>query len=583
MKKTKTLQLIAISLLLIMASSNGCKKFDLDTNKLTLSADLSIFRTIINFSYKDAKTGENLTIPAGTKLNVEVVSPTEGLVVNTASGEFQTSFSSDYAICSFSLNPYSTIPTPEKPITLLVRARLKNYLESVSTITVSEERNYNETVRLLSEEAPPDGVLIEKYEDVTKTDSKGDIKDTVSVSSDGGKVNVQIDPGTILKDEKGQPLTGNISMEITSIDVSTPEGAANVPELNQPMVTEEGKTSALFSPLAYTRVDITDDAGRKASSVTGQDIVIRTAVSPNIINPATAKPIAAGDLVPSYYFSRTNGNWNFFGKDTVTMQDGQPFLIKTIRSTKSGGGESDFSIITYSFDQSTPLSIQLLIGLPAERPTLPTAFSAVVKGISQEGVATVLFSNEITLFTVNTTFTINNISADYPSYSVQLTGAEMTDPNGVTQQKTSSQLEADENQFHFGFTADEFREPVAGDGPTRLYLQFSCIPSYGNPLFMDSPNLPNSFYLIFSGSGFTGETILQIQGGSFIVPFNPMLKSGGSWRAKVVMGSMEYPKGSGRVTVTNADFFIEDGKVIFKYTPETAEGCDDFKKALGID
>jgi hypothetical protein len=99
---------------------------------------------------------------------------------------------------------------------------------------------------------------------------------------------------------------------------------------------------------------------------------------------------------------------------------------------------------------------------------------------------------------------------------------------------------------------------------------------------MDSPSLPNSFFLIFSGTGFTGETILQIQGGSFMVPFNPLLKSGGTWQAKVIMGSMEYPKSTGRVGVTNIDFHVENGMVIFTYTPETAEGCDDFKAALGI-
>jgi hypothetical protein len=205
-----------------------------------------------------------------------------------------------------------------------------------------------------------------------------------------------------------------------------------------------------------------------------------------------------------------------------------------------------------------------------------------IYGINAAGVKSQLHNNDITLSKRETEFNVNNLANGYQNYSVTLTGQEMADVNGVTQIKTLKKVADDKEPFVFEFQKSQFKTPVTNDGPTRLYLQFSCIPTTGNGLFMNSQHLPNSFYLIFSGTGFTGERAIQIQGGSFVIPFNPMLQSNGAWKAKVVMGSMEYPEGAGRVNVSTSDFQLVDGKVIFRYSPETAQQCDDFKKALGL-
>jgi hypothetical protein len=566
---------------LVLSAGPGCKKMDLDPNDLTLSADLSIFKTIVNFTYIDAETGELLIVPATTKLKIEVIAPNKNLIVNTGSGEYQNIFSSNYAATSFALNPYAELPTPEKPISLTIKTTLDKYLENTVTISISDERNYNQAIRMINLDELPIGVIVEDHKNIGTASSSGETSKPITVNTAQGEVGLTIEAGTTMKDETGKPLIGNISVNVMSVDVSMGKGVNNVPSLLQPLRTETGKNSSLFNPIAYTKVDIRDQSGKRAKSVSGKDLTIITGVNPLIVNTKTRKPITVGDIVPSYYLDSKDGSWKFFGNDTVTASEGQLQLIKVIKSLKSTGDE-DFSEITYSFDEETPIDLKLQINLPESKPVLPTTFTAMVKGIDSNGTQTVLFDNEVTLFTRSTAFTINNLNSSYVSYLVNLTGIEMVSASGMTQQKTISEITGGANTYTFNFTESQFKDPVACDGPTRLYLQFSCIPTSGNPLFMDSPNLPNSFYLIFSGTGFTGETILQIQGGSFIVPFNPMLKSGGQWQAKVVMGSMEYPSGLGRVSVTNADFQTIDGRVIFKYTPETAEGCDDFKAALGI-
>lgn len=413
----KTLKYSLVLIFALLISGPGCKKFDLDTNDLTLSANLSIFRTMVNFTYFNAATGAPITLTPSTKLRIEVVSPVNGLIVNSGSGEFQTTFYSNYALCSFALNPYSVLPTHEKPISILVKTTLDKYMENYFTIDLAEERNYNQEIKLINLVEPPVGVIIEDHKNAGKTSGSGETKEPINIGTKDSTVSVTIEQGTILRDESGQPLSGNVSVEMMTVDVSTPEGILNVPALSQPLRTEDGTLSALFNPVAYSRVQITDDAGHKAATVTGKDMVITTSLNPTIMNPRTRKPVTEGDLVPCYYFNGREGSWKFFGQDTVTRENGKLLLVKIIRSKKSTGDEN-FSEITYSFDQNSPVDLQLNINLPATKPTVPTGFNVVVKGFDYLGTPTVLFNNGITVFTNNTRFTINNLNADYVSYSI---------------------------------------------------------------------------------------------------------------------------------------------------------------------
>jgi hypothetical protein len=578
MQTNKYLPFIILAFIII---SPGCKKFDLKSDDFTLSADLNILKTNVNFTFVDAATGQMIETSSSSNLKIEVISPINRLIVSTL-GEYQTVFTPNYSFFSFSLNPYSVVPTPEKPIALLIKTTIDNYLESLITLTLSEERNYNLIAKLVNLPKPPSGFIIEEFADVGTTSSTGETRENISVKTTGNELRLEIEKGTILKDQSGQPLSGSLSVQMMWVDVSTAEGYRNVPAINQPLITENGGKTSLFNPIAFSRVKIKDADGRTAASVAGKDMLVITALRSNIPDPEFHKPLASGDLVPSYYFDRQDGHWKFFGQDTVAEENGQLTVVKIIRSKKSAGNEN-FSEITYSFDESTPIDIQILINLPAERPILPATITAIVEGIGPEVGPTVLFNNDITLFTLHTAFTINNLSSDFASYKVILAGDVMIDANGVWIQKTIDELASGLFRYTFDFRASQFKDTVAADGPTRLYLQFTCLPTSGNPVDLDSPDLPESFYLIFSGTGFTGETVLQVQGGTFVLPFNPLQKTGGSWQVKVIMGDMEYPTGNGRVSVTASDFLIGDGKVILRYSPETPEECDDFKKALGID
>jgi hypothetical protein len=230
-----------------------------------------------------------------------------------------------------------------------------------------------------------------------------------------------------------------------------------------------------------------------------------------------------------------------------------------------------------------PIDIQLVINLSEPKPLLPTTFNTIIEGINSLGEAIELFNGNVTQSTLSQTFTFNAMNPGYSTYRMKLTNADMIEANGATQQKTNSQLSASNNQFTFDLAADQFKNPGDFDGPTKLFIQFSCVPSSGNPLSMDSPYLPGNFHLIVSGTGFDGETVLQVQDGSLIFPFNPVLQDGGVWQVKVIMGDLEFPAGDSRVTIPSTFFQLIDGKVVFGYSLESTSQCDEFKRALGLD
>jgi hypothetical protein len=556
---------------IIMASGVSCRKIDKDD--LILSANLNIYKTIVNCIYTDATTGQPPVLTAASGLKVEVTNPLTGLVVEISSGKCQSLFEPNYPIASFALNPYSAVPSVEKPVVLLVKTTHPAYRDQYTTLTLMQERVVNEEIRLISRNNPPEGMDVSKFSDVVSSSATGATADSVDITSANGLFKLHIPAGTILKDKSGTPLTGRLSVEMISVDVSTDEGRRNMPGINQPLITADGKESAMFNPLTYSNMVISDEKGRIAAEIVGEPLTYFVSLTGS--QPLPGSTFKTTTLLPGYLFNPNTGAWESLSSNPLQFFPGGPpsgFVATAVPVPLA---------LANSHDNDPPIRIDLILTLPNDKPALPAGFTVKVWGTRYGGGETQqLLSTGITVNDPQQNFTFGSFSPMYANFTVKLMNETLM--AAPFEQSKSSQLLSITPAFPMSPPSSAFLDPATGSATTRLYLQFACDPTDGNSVFMDSQNLPASFYLIFSGTGFTGETMIEITGGSFEVPFNPMLETAGVWQAKVVMGEMEYPEGTGRVTVTPADFFTADGKMYFRYTPATAGGCDEFKAAMRL-
>ncbi|MCK5821360.1 MAG: hypothetical protein KAH17_05725 [Bacteroidales bacterium] len=580
----KKLRYIILSGLVGLILLGGCKPFDLTQEDLTLSFDVSIFDGYVNVIYYDAATGIPLGLEEDPDIQVKINCNYEDVIMNP-DAEYQSEYDLKQGFFSFALNPYGVQPTVDNPITITIESLAPGFMDHYKTITLTDAITYNFDLNLINTEVPPDGVNIEGNEDVGETSDNGEIQEDILLETEDDDVQVTIESGAILTDDEGTPLQGAISVEITSVDVEDKEGLKNLPGLNQPLITEDGTESTLSTPLAYTKVSIRDESGRKASSVKGEDLIIKSSFPGGIIHPTTGQEIKSGDEVPSYGFNTETSTWAYMGPDPVVDEDGVLYLVKTIKSMKSGlatnAETGNISDITYSFDEEAPVDLAILFKVPED--ILPTKISMEIT--DADGGAISLPSHEMLITKEETTIRFNNLASSasfdvtisfnqYPTLSVSGTASTSSDLAEVT-------LDASGLSFESG-----------GGGAVTNFIvdfKFTCTSSTGQGVNQQGNGV--SFTLTFREVGTSTIKILQVENGTFEVDFNPASGTAPTFEARIYRGDFVYPTGGEWEPIIKANFTpagATGSHFLYHHQPSDSptrtkeQKCDDFISIFGL-
>lgn len=580
MKKLKYIILSGLAGLLLLSS---CEPFDLVAEDLILSFDVSIFDGYVNVIYYDAANGIPLGLEGDPDIQVKINCSHENVIMNP-DAEYQAVYDLKQGFFSFALNPYGVQPTVDNPITITFETIAPGFMDHYKTITLTEAITYNFDLNLINTEVPPEGVNIEENEDVGETSDDGEIQEDIVLETEDDEVLVTIESGTVLTDDSGTPLQGKISVEITSIDIEDEEGLKNLPGLNQPLITEDGTESTLAKPLAYTKISISDESGRKASSVKGKDLIIMSSFPAGIIHPATGQEIKIGDEVPSYGFNTESGTWIYMGADPVVDEGGTLYLVKTFKSTKSAlaanSETGNISDITYSFDEEAPVNLGILFKVPAS--ILPTKITIAVSDADEAAIA--IPSHEILITKEETTIRFNNLASSasfdvtasfnqYPALSVNGTAVTSGDLAEVTLDAT-------------GLSFD------SGGGVTTNFIidfKFTCAGTSGQRVNQEGNGV--SFTLTFREVGTSIITILQVENGTFEADFDPVADNVPTFEARIYRGDFVYPAGGEWEPIIKANFtafgtegihFLYHHKPSDSPTRTKEQKCDDFISIFGL-
>jgi len=582
MKKLKYIIFSALAGLLLL---NSCEPFDLAAEDLTLSFDVSIFDGYVNVIYYDAANGTPIGLEEDPNIQVRIICDHENVIMNP-DAEYQSDYDLKQGFFSFALNPYGVQPSVDNPISITIETIAPGYVDSYKTYTLTDAITYNFDINLINSEAPPDGVNIEDNEDVGETSDDGEIQEDIVLETEDDDVKVTIESGTVLTDDEGTPLQGKVSVEITSIDVEDEEGLKNLPGLNQPLITEDGTESTLAQPLAYTKISISDESGRKASSVKGKDLVIMSSFPAGIIHPTSGQELQVGDEVPSYGFNTESSTWVYMGADPIVDIDGSLFLVKTFKSTKAALAISsvtgNISDITYSFDEEAPVNLSILFKVPAS--ILPTKVTIGVTDAS--GVSIDLPSHEILINKEETTIRFNNLATSasfnvvisfnqYPNLFISGTANTSGDLAEVT-------LDASGLSFDTG---------GGGEINTNFMIdfKFTCTATSGQRVNQEGNGV--SFTLTFREVGTSTVTILQVQNGTFEIDFDPASDDAPNLEARIFRGDFVYPTGGEWEPIIKENFSpigTEGTHFLYHHQPSDSptrtkeQKCDDFISIFGL-
>lgn len=302
--------LSALILILAMAGSS-CDKFNLNTDDLDITLDMSVIKTFVNLQFKDAATGDLIGFDDYRQVEVTVFGPDSQWVVNT-SGYRTNQFFSTAGFMTAGLDPYNAIPSAENPVELTFVARLEGFLPTSIPIRLIYEGDHDFIINMVYLEAPPSGVLVERHEDVGNS-SGGTLNEEINLITSKNEVSLRLPEGTEIRDKLGNPLQGKLDVSVAYFNPTKSDALACFPGgLSVEVNSQDGdKAEGAFFSAGFVAIDLTDESGKEAATFTGKNLELDMAIDEGIINYETGEPVKAGDMVPIWSYNEETGDWTF--------------------------------------------------------------------------------------------------------------------------------------------------------------------------------------------------------------------------------------------------------------------------------
>ena len=161
----------------------------------------------------------------------------------------------------------SVEPTDASPATVKLRLEADGYIPATKTVEITEVGFSDFTFTMVDENNKPQSFKTIATMGVTASDGSttAPIK-IVSNSGTSGKdsTGIEIPEGTVFVDADGNPLTGNLSVEMSNFDLSDPTGVQNLPIDTQELVEEGQKVPTV---VGISVLSVTNSQGKVATKV----------------------------------------------------------------------------------------------------------------------------------------------------------------------------------------------------------------------------------------------------------------------------------------------------------------------------
>lgn len=279
-------------------------------------------KTLIQGLVLDAKTELPLDIP----ISVSVFGPDASRIV-TYDGVQTTTFKNEKGDISLGLKGIA--PSEAKPAEIRIVVDAAGYIGSSQYLTILSAEPPTFEIRLVKEDTPPAGVAITK--EVVETGNTGIVRTAETIStpianSISTQVTVAIPAGTQLKDDKGQPVVGNLQASVAAYSSQNEASITAFPGGFETRVSRDNaggtNTAGSFVTAGFTSIEITSSSGQRVSNFS-QPVKVEMEVSPAVINPETNAPIKVGDKVPVFSYNENTGEWIYENDVTVKSQNGE--------------------------------------------------------------------------------------------------------------------------------------------------------------------------------------------------------------------------------------------------------------------
>ena len=279
-----------------------------------VNADLLQGRVAIPLQFVDAKTGQ--TIQTQVKIKAQDDLAQSDVYEEPSSQDSTVGYAGIYLTADAAKSA-----STNKPVKLRVIVSAEGYFSTSIDLIYTGQPISLQKISLVNKATPPAGVAVALQKDI-KTDTSGKLLNniqltakTTDTASKGAAASFSLPANTILKDEKGQALTGDLQVSIGYFSPKTENIGTIFPgglNPDQVKVFENNQwkfEQGYFVTAGLMAVDIIDAQGRKAHLLSNGQGTMTIQTPAGLLNPETNLPIKDGDTIPVWSHSETTGLW----------------------------------------------------------------------------------------------------------------------------------------------------------------------------------------------------------------------------------------------------------------------------------
>ncbi|MFC1607927.1 hypothetical protein ACFL47_08150 [Candidatus Latescibacterota bacterium] len=329
-------------LLSVVVLSPGCDiKSPVEGVKVLINE--APLNAVVAIEVIDSSTGSQVALDEGL-LYMTLKGQDKGAVTDMTE-KSQTEFSASTGYFHFAIAQGWDV-SPESPIKLTVVINSDKYIPTSRSIEITSTQGETYTISLMRIDDTPEGVTSTVTSEGTTSDT-GEVAETIEIvaepeSETGTQVTVTVTEGTVIKDEEGVVLQGDLTTSVTQFTAQTEESLSAFPGgfVAQVVLTEEETEEVIFTTAGFISLEITDEEGNKAKTF-DKPVDITIQIPGDIQNPETGTAIKNGDTVPIWYYDEEKARWVHEGDSNAIGPDANgnyslPFAV-THLSYWSGG------------------------------------------------------------------------------------------------------------------------------------------------------------------------------------------------------------------------------------------------------
>ncbi|MBT4485578.1 MAG: hypothetical protein HOC71_18070 [Candidatus Latescibacteria bacterium] len=308
--------------------------------------------TLISVVVVDAKTRQQITAAESDSVLIEIDGPDKSYIIDLTE-KAATSFSSKRGFFNFAVSDIRPA-TPENPVKITVIADAVDYISTSKQISISSTKGETYTIALIKRNEPPEGISTTTVnEGVVK--SEGEVTEEIIIVSKSDQetnmeVSLTVQKDTVIKDDKGEALIGELKTEITNFDVQSDKSTNEIPGgLFTTILDKTGATEDIvFIPAAVVSLEITDEMGNIAKTF-DKPVEVSLEIPGETYNPETGTTITNGDAIPIWNYNEKNTQWEYHSESLAygPNEKGNYEVIFSIThmSYWSGGWEDETETI----------------------------------------------------------------------------------------------------------------------------------------------------------------------------------------------------------------------------------------------